>query len=287
MKKTGKQEESKQVELQVQLLAPNVKLDELSAECKTTLEAAQAKIDLFKRYYMQIGTPKDTRDLRQKMKAKMNSATLLVANTVKLQIEIETMKLTKSDDIEYRSKLLGRTKKEFKRVQTELTKTIESILSREKLYIENARRSTLKGAGTYDSESGSYLQANSFQQQHQQILEQFPAFQELNITEELIKEREIDIDQINTVINLMNDIVKIQATQVKEQGEQINTIIGNLTSSKQRVVNANKELKKAVQLTQNTNRASQNNCMMIALFCAFIVLIFLSGSGNNTRNTTH
>eukprot|EP01017_Pseudomicrothorax_dubius_P036288 TRINITY_DN5182_c0_g7_i1.p1 TRINITY_DN5182_c0_g7~~TRINITY_DN5182_c0_g7_i1.p1 ORF type:complete len:267 (+),score=70.18 TRINITY_DN5182_c0_g7_i1:57-857(+) len=134
---------------------------------------------------------------------------------------------------------------------------VKKISSKEREYaesIKNGRRS-----------DSLERQKNKVQDEENQM-----QMQQLDWDEEFMNEREKDIQQIGKATVELKGLMEQMSMQVNEQGQTLEVISSNVTSSKDNIKDSNKEL----TLANEYNRGSSRSLLMI-FGILFIVLILI------------
>lgn len=246
------------------LPAQESELDRLGNDVQRGLQNMEMNTETLLQYSTKLGTEQDNKSFRAKLKSKVNDTSEDVAKTFNLLQQIDRLKLPTLKERDERDKLSKRMMDKFSGIKNKFEAILKKITSSERMFLDNARRSTVH---KHEPGRESIGDGDMFQEQH---------LQEINVTHEIIEEREKDVQKFREVLGLMNDIAKKQAEQVTFQGEQLEVVVGNIQSSKNNVQGANKHLKEAVQMTDSNNRGNMYACFIIAIVCAVIVMIFMA-----------
>jgi hypothetical protein len=116
------------------------------------------------------------------------------------------------------------------------------------------------GMGSGGGPSGTPVMSEEEKMIQQQLVQQ-----ELDVNEALIQERKDDMQQVHSKIVQVNDIFKDLASMVEDQGEQIETIRGDLQVAEKKTESGVKELDKA----QGYQKASTKKLM----FCIGVLMV--------------
>jgi t-SNARE complex subunit (syntaxin) len=239
-------------------------LDRLANEAQRGLQNMESNTETLLQYSSKLGTEQDNKSFRAKLKNKVNDTSEDVAKTFLLLQQIDRLKLATLKERDDRDKLSRRMLDKFGVVKNKFEAILKKITSSERMFLDNARRSTIHN---HDPNRDSMGDGDNFQEQQ---------LQEINVTHEVIEEREKDVKKFREVLTLMNDIARKQAEEVRFQGEQLDVVVGNIQSSKGNVQGANKHLKDAVQMTDSNNRTNMYACFIIAIVCAVVVMIYMA-----------
>jgi len=211
-----------------------------------------------------LGSNADTKSFRAKMRDKVDLAQKEIKETLNLLSEIEQLDLKTKTEQENRNKMAKRFRDVFNKEKEKFTQCIKNINVKEKIHIDLAKRSL---AQNNDSFANSDMMSSSRADDMQ--------IQEINYNEELINDRQEDIDKVKNAINLMNDINKQQALEIKKQGEDLEVVVDNIVSSKENVQKANKELDIAYKYEKSSSRKNLYLCLIILGVAIMIVVIIL------------
>ena len=109
------------------------------------------------------------------------------------------------------------------------------------------------------------LQSEPVMSQEEKLIQQQLVQQELDVNEALIQERKEEMEKVHGNIAHINDIFKDLAMMTEDQGEQIETIRGDLQVAADKTKSGNKELDKA----SSYQKASTKKLM----FCVFVLMV--------------
>ncbi|KAL7851870.1 hypothetical protein SRHO_G00176550 [Serrasalmus rhombeus] len=193
-----------------------------------------------KRIVTQLGTDKDTPDLRQRLQQKQQHVNQLAKETDKCM-------------------------KEF----TSLPKVQRQAAEKQKEFVARVRASSRVSGGFADDTFGG--RASPFESESQAQKQSF----EDGITEEdmhLIHERETAIRQLESDITDINEIFKDLAVMVHEQGDMIDSIEANVENAEVNVQSATQQLARAATYQQKSRKKI---CILIVVLVVLAVIVGL------------
>ena len=180
--------------------------------------------------------------------------------------------------------------KDFQRQIIGFEKVANEFIQREEQYrrrsssiasdgMHGADRPSFSGPGGDRNQWDSQAQDNGGSQykmtEEEKLIEQQLVQQELDVNEALIQERKDDMEQVHSKIVQVNDIFKDLATMVEDQGEQIETIRGDLQVAEKKTESGVKELDKASGYQKATTKKLMFCVLMLMIGIAVVVLITL------------
>jgi len=239
-------------------------LNRYSNEAQRGLQNIEQYIEMLTNYSTKLGTDQDSRTFRTKLKDKINQTSQEFETVLGCMQSMDRLKFAEYRDRETRDKISKRMMDKFSSWKDKFQVLLKKITANEKVFIDNARKSTFGR----ESMTGGELDDSNTRQSYFHD----PQMLEVNVTQEIIEEREKDIKKIQEVMNHMNDITRKQADLVKMQGEELDVVVGHIQSSKNNTTAANKHLVQTVEQTDTTNRGNMYFCFIIAIVCAIIVL---------------
>jgi syntaxin 7 len=223
------------------------------------------QVSNFKRLIHTLGTPKDTPELREKLR--------------KMRVELQESaketggKLKAAQEADHRdsadkSKKLSDAKlaKDFEAVLREFQTAQRNAAERETLFAPLLPAN--KENGALDLELGRSQTQNPQQRRQEMMLVE----NELVYNEAVIDERDQGIREIQRQIGEVNEIFKDLAVLVKEQGHAVDDLEANIESSHANTLVANKNLVSAVRRQQGANKIT---CWITVVFAVAIFIFFL------------
>lgn len=145
--------------------------------------------------------------------------------------------------------------------------------------VHGADRMPLGGPGggrnQWDGQAQGGGQSQNIMTEEEKMIEQQLVQQELDVNEALIQERKDDMEQVHSKIVQVNDIFKDLANMVEDQGEQIETIRGDLQVAEKKTESGVKELDKASGYQKSTTKKLMFCVMVLMIGIAVVVLITL------------
>ncbi|ORY92432.1 t-SNARE, partial [Leucosporidium creatinivorum] len=200
-----------------------------------------------------LGTPKDTPDLRHKLH-NLTDATR------------EVLKDSTADVKRFANWDVAPTdhKQEQQKVSNDFQKALQSFQAASKRSAERQRLFVERARANIDAESATGL-SSRWATQQQQLVEGIPD-SEVEFQEQLIQEREGEIEQIEQGITELNQIFKDLGQIVGEQQSMIDNIETNVRSVASDTRNASVQLTEAHAYQRRAGRR---------MFCLFLVFLLV------------
>ncbi|KAK2846254.1 hypothetical protein Q7C36_011108 [Tachysurus vachellii] len=215
----------------------------------------------------QLGTDRDTPDLRQRLQQKQQYANQLAKETDKCLKEYSSLPV--AQDQRQRKIQRERLVNDFSNALALLQKTQRQAAQKEKEFVARVRASSRVSSGFADEPFGGI--ASPFESETQTQTQSYDD----GITEEdlhLIQERETAIRQLESDITDINEIFKDLAVMVHEQGDMIDSIEANVESAEVHVQSATQQLASAANYQQKSRKKM---CILIVVLAVLIVVVSL------------
>jgi len=227
--------------------------DRLTSSVSDKIESIVEYIVDLQDYEQNLGTKVDTKSFREKMRDKIDLTQKKIKEVLSLLSELEQLDLRTRAELENRNKMTRRLREVFNKEKDKFTLCMKNINAKEKVYIEIARKSMADSIAS--SSKADELQ-----------------IQEIDYNEDVINDRQRDIDKVGQVIRILNDINKLQAHEVEKQAENIDVIVDHIGTTKENVKKANQEIRVASKSTKNSMK--RNICIFLTVL-AIAVMIFV------------
>jgi len=264
---------AKYIELKENLLGNDRQLDALSDDVLSKLESINKLLEKLRDYCSRIGTPRDSKTFRKDLKDKLFNTTLELKEATEILNRMENIEVNPNNEEQKRKKirrLRDACNKELKEA-TDLMKNIEKL---EKKFVQNARISMQNQEGGESFDQGNNSQSVSKQ------------WAQMDIDEEIIRERENDIVELTKLLAEMNAMAKLQAKYIQEQGEDLEIVYDNIQEVKENTKKAEKELIDA-NYYKNQLVKSDTKCLIIAVIvCVVFIVLFLFSSSPESADDT-
>lgn len=237
---------------------------------------------------MQIGTSKDSEQLRERLLQVENTANTLAKDTNKQLKELNNFVRTSSAT-------LSTEERQFKiqkeRLTNDLVKTLNKFQEVQKLTMQKQRESNERVKANMSNTNENAIQMDSFTNKEPQFGEDFgeqnnqqqaqlAMEQDVNLVQ--LREREAALHRLENDIVDVNMIFKDLAVMVHDQGEIIDSIESNVENVQIRVTEANTHLESAKKNQQAARKKKFIFFMIIAGVLAVVLfVIILSVSLNN------
>ncbi|KAG9282302.1 syntaxin-7 [Astyanax mexicanus] len=220
------------------------------------------------RIVTQLGTDKDTPDLRQRLQQKQRQVNQLAKETDKCMKEFTSLPVT-TDQQRQRKIQRERLVNDFSNALAIFQKAQRKAAEKEKEFVARVRaNSRVSGGFADDAFAGSPSPFESENQSQKQSFED-------GITEEdlhLIHERERAIKNLESDITDINEIFKDLAVMVHEQGDMIDSIEANVESAEVNVQSATQQLSRASEYQQKSRKKI---CILIVVLVVVAVIVGL------------
>ncbi|XP_072533058.1 syntaxin-7 isoform X2 [Salminus brasiliensis] len=219
------------------------------------------------RIVTQLGTDKDTPDLRQRLQQKQHHVNQLAKETDKCMKEFTSLPVT--TDQRQRKIQRERLVNDFSNALAIFQKAQRKAAEKEKEFVARVRASSRVSGGFADDTFGG--SPSPFESENQNQQQSF----ETGITEEdlhLIQERETSIRQLESDITDINEIFKDLAVMVHEQGDMIDSIEANVESAEVNVQSATQQLSRAAVYQQKSRKKI---CILIVVLVVVAVIVGL------------
>lgn len=165
----------------------------------------------------------------------------------------------------------GKLNQEFKASLTEF-----QGLQRQALEKQRASATAAKVALEQDSAISPSAATGQGQQTQQQLLEQQPRLanqEEVDYQENLIIERESEIRNIEQSVGELNELFRDVAHMVHEQGQSLDVISANVTSTRDDTQNADQQLRTA---SRHQKSARGKACILLVILVIVLTVIIVA-----------
>ncbi|KAF8412789.1 hypothetical protein HHK36_000759 [Tetracentron sinense] len=230
-------------------------------------------VSTFQRLVNTLGTPKDTPELREKLrKTRLHIGQLVKDTSAKLKQASETDQHTEVSP----SKKIADAKlaKDFQAVLKEFQKAQRLAAERETAYAPFVPQAVLPSSYTateldISSDKSPEQRALLVESRRQEVL---LLDNEVVFNEAIIEEREQGIQEIQQQIGEVNEIFKDLAVLVHEQGAMIDDIDSHVENSYAATAQGKSQLVKASK-TQRSN--SSLTCLLLVIFGVVILIVII------------
>ncbi|CAH9080785.1 unnamed protein product [Cuscuta europaea] len=251
---------------------PNGKQDPTQAVASGIFQINTA-VSTFQRLVNTLGTPKDTPELREKLRKTRQHIGQLVKDT--------SAKLKQASETDHRVEVSASKKitdaklaKDFQAVLKEFQKAQRLAAERETAYAPFVPQAVVPSSYT-----ASEVDVNSDKSPEQRVLLQESRRQEvlllgneISFNEAIIEEREQGIQEIQQQIGEVSEIFKDLAVLVHEQGAMIDDIGSNIENSQAATAQGRSQLAKAAK-TQRSN--SSLTCLLLVIFGIVLLIVII------------
>ncbi|SMR64166.1 unnamed protein product [Zymoseptoria tritici ST99CH_3D1] len=159
---------------------------------------------------------------------------------------------------------------EFKASLTEFQTLQRSALEKQRASASAARTALdeNEGGGATSSSGGQQQQQQQLQQQDLRLADQ----SEVDFQETLIIERESEIRNIESSVSELNELFRDVATMVHDQGQSLDIISENVTSTRDDTRNADQQLRTASRHQKSARGKACCLLMILAIVLAVVIL---------------
>ncbi|KAK3041560.1 hypothetical protein RJ639_000694 [Escallonia herrerae] len=230
-------------------------------------------VSTFQRLVNTLGTPKDTPELRDKLrKTRLHIGQLVKDTSAKLKQASET---DHHAEVSASKKITdAKLAKDFQAVLKEFQKAQRLAAERETAYTPFVPQAVLPSSY---ADSEIYVSSDKSQEQRALLVESrrqevLLLDNEIAFNEAIIEERDQGIHEIQQQIGEVNEIFKDLAVLVHEQGTVIDDIGSNIESSHAATTQAKSQLAKAAK-TQRSN--SSLTCLLLVIFGIVLLIVII------------
>jgi len=226
------------------------------------------------RLVQQLGTNKDTEDLRQQLR-NMRKETTNLSRQTKDSIQLLGSSGYQNSDWRIQQERLRKDfEMQLKRLQEVNTRSIEM----EKAFVakaksgdhyndyDNAPDCSISLIHDPDEEQQSLIHADVERQHHVRMDNM------IQFNENLIAERDEDVRQIEQDVLEINEIFRDLSVMVSDQGDKIDNIYSHIETSVENTGAAEQELGKAFD---SQKKARKRTCLLVAILFAAVVIVIL------------
>jgi t-SNARE complex subunit (syntaxin) len=164
-----------------------------------------------------------------------------------------------------------------KYTQTKLQKEFRAYMLEfqqlQKIALEKEKASAQAARAALDTQSPTEERSGDFAQQQQQEQLRLANQDEVEFQESLIIERESEIRNIEQGIGELNELFRDVAHMVRDQGEQLDTIEGNIEVTHDASVGAHTNLKQASNYQKS---ARSKACILLLIMGILLGIVFLA-----------
>ncbi|XP_062506961.1 syntaxin-7-like [Corticium candelabrum] len=248
--------------------------DSQCQELSNAIQSISRNTSQMERLVRQLGTPSDAPGLRRRLVDLRSSVKEEVSDTAQTLKRLE--ETARGPGRRHERLRIERLKSEYYDTTKRYRNLLKEMMAAERspaavLAVEaHAPRMSKKITTTYDAydDNQGLLEAN--RQREVEVEQLLRQDDDIEFQQALIEEREENIKKIETEILEINEIFRDIGTLVHEQGEQIDLIEANITTTKTRVEEGNQQLKSAAK-HQKSARTKMCILLIIIIIIAAIV----------------
>lgn len=227
-------------------------------------------VNTFQRLVNTLGTPKDTPELREKLrKTRLHIGQLVKDTSAKLKQASET---DHRADVSASKKITdAKLAKDFQAVLKEFQKAQRLAAERETSYAPFVPQTSSYTAGDLDESSDKAAEQRTLlvESRRQEVV---LWDNEISFNEAIIEEREQGIQDIQNQIGEVNEIFKDLAVLVHEQGAMIDDIGSHVENAQAATSQGRSQLVKAAK-TQRSN--SSLACLLLVIFGVVLLIVVI------------
>eukprot|EP01017_Pseudomicrothorax_dubius_P035637 TRINITY_DN5026_c0_g1_i14.p1 TRINITY_DN5026_c0_g1~~TRINITY_DN5026_c0_g1_i14.p1 ORF type:complete len:205 (-),score=54.29 TRINITY_DN5026_c0_g1_i14:88-702(-) len=201
------------------------------------------------------------------MNHNVKDGTDLIAKIKEHLANLNKMKLT-SKKLDERRWILFRKQSDVYNQQREaFAELIRKLQSKQKRVVEVTRRSIMRQSGVWNGGADEDRRLDN-----DILVEQM---QEIDFTEDILKQRERQLDVIHRAVEDIKDLMIDTAKEVDQQGQMLDIVSDNVVKSKENTKAANKELHQAEQYNREDNKTKIACMLVIGLVAIGVILTIL------------
>eukprot|EP01016_Furgasonia_blochmanni_P045425 TRINITY_DN639_c0_g1_i2.p1 TRINITY_DN639_c0_g1~~TRINITY_DN639_c0_g1_i2.p1 ORF type:complete len:282 (-),score=52.01 TRINITY_DN639_c0_g1_i2:471-1316(-) len=262
-------------ELNERLIKPEGDIEKFGQLTASKLEKVQRACRTLEDFVNKIGTQADTKEFRERLRKTIEDGTKDILEVKNLVEQIKAINVTRNNELQNKELLLTRLVTQFNQERDKFSKVVKRIQEKEKVYVETARRSIQGNKGRRlepDDEMPSYRNGSGGPDvQFRQNVE----MTEIAYNEDIINERQQDLNQIGGVIYQLRDLVIDMAAETEMQGQKLDTISNNIASARDKTKDAAKELTIASKHQEDVGKKQIYCCVLLGGFAVLIVLMVM------------
>jgi len=238
----------------------------LSKDISGNIQKVQQNVQQIQKFVMQIGTPQDSDDLRQRMHQTTHYTHQLAKETGTYLKNLAHLPTPPSQSEQRQWKMQKeRLTDEFSNALKNFQTTQRSAAEKERASVKRARAQSGLDQSPYKEEP--YSDEPGFSQTRA-VLQM-----EQDVDLELIQEREDSIKKLESDIMDVNQIFKDLGMLVHEQGEVLDSIEANIDNATMSVEEGTKQLSKARNYQSKTRKKKFCLCVILLVVLGIIGLI--------------
>jgi t-SNARE complex subunit (syntaxin) len=218
----------------------------------------------------QLGSARDTQELRNQLHGVTESTRDLVKNTSN-----DIKELSRYDGGQNRQRKLEQQKlsKDFQKTLQEFQKAQRLSAEKQREYVDKAKAYNVRNDVYTDEDEPAVAEEQPLIDDTQRRMQLQVVDNEIEYNESLIAEREEEIREIEHGINELNEIFRDLGTLVTEQQSMLDNIESNVSSLTGNVRNAVGELDTARQYQK---KAGNRVCLLLLIFAVIGVVVLLT-----------
>lgn len=251
----------------------------LSKTVSSNIQKMVQNVAQLQRMAAQIGTPRDSIDLREKLHQTQHYTNQLAKETTSFLKELAHLPQPPSASDQRQRKMQNeRLRTEFSDALNNFQTVQRTVAEKERASVSRARAHSGYGVAAFEEEekkSDDHLVSPGFSQTRQ-VLQM-----EEDVDLELIHEREEAIRKLESDIKDVNQIFKELGVLVHEQGEGIDSIEQNVEIAQTQVEEGAVQLTKAREYQSKVRR--KKCCLLITVIVLLAVLALVLGLVFGTR----
>jgi len=254
-----------------------MRFDTLSEKISENIETVKDYIEVLTEYREKMGTVEDTRSMRRRMNNEISEGNDLIKRILDDFRDLEDLKFKRRKDIENFNKMVRRLNNSFDDQYQKFTKVLKEIHSREKIFLELRKSTTLNPSSVADDSS---VNTNSYNVNNDDRESVEETTRNLQFYSSIIEERENQLQDVRKLASEMNMLAQAQSKKIHDQVGDLITLVEDTSKAEDETKGANNELSKTLKQQQNTTKKNLVISVVLILLCLVIITIVLSTSSS-------
>jgi len=245
----------------------NDDIENLSIKLSDNSEAIVEAIQSLEEYELRLGGDGDNEKMRNKMREQLLRTDNLIKRTGEILKQFEAIKPKKKEELDYRNRILKRTKENFTKQNDKYNKLSKDIQSKGKIYGDVKKPVISSGKQGNLSNASTDLEGDVQTQVH-----------DLDYNELYLREREEDIQEVRRLAHELNLKAQVQAQKLQENSQDIVIIQESINETEANTDKANKELTKVAKSQKRLSNRNLICLVVVVVACAATVWIVLANN---------
>eukprot|EP01017_Pseudomicrothorax_dubius_P003586 TRINITY_DN10548_c0_g1_i2.p1 TRINITY_DN10548_c0_g1~~TRINITY_DN10548_c0_g1_i2.p1 ORF type:complete len:246 (+),score=76.14 TRINITY_DN10548_c0_g1_i2:275-1012(+) len=226
-----------------------------------------------------IGSAKDYKGFRKRLKDTIASGTHQIGEAKDLIEILENFsgKEDKTHALRQR-KIVKELRDAYTLVKKRFEELVRSIASKEREHIESAKKSVIaRKSMLFESRAVGGDNHESFLRQSGIAEDPMALLQEINVDEEMIMEREQDLQNIENIVTELHAVTVETGAKVAQQGSLLEEIEKNMSGVKTTLGEVNDELRKAEDADYIQDEEEGRKKKKLWIIIGVIILLLILG----------